>query len=712
MQDSIGHSPVSTVDGMHNAPHLHPTSARGNRRRQPRFGSRPDRPGTWPPPACAVIAMAVLGGAIAPAVGSAATPVTPRVVLESPRIATVSSAALPDGRVLVAWDSGLSTGDTLSAAVRPAGGVLPARPQVLRRNQTTEHLAFLPGGPADQPVLLSFQDTEQTTPHQILLDGDHFATQFAILRGGPSARGRFPSYARCPDGTTAFSYQLSYDTTPGTPATFDSQGFLADAGGRLAPGTLSATGPNKDYYQEPRITCDRTELPLLSVASDPDGQGTVSGERLRVVPLRGPATPLLERNLPPGASANSPEARVAPDGRVWILWTEPNAGSLVTYIATRDPGATGPVTTPAVLDASGKASTLFFGAGGSAHVLIRHTGAGGTLRYGIRTVVPGPTSDSFGPEEPLVPEGKHSVRLLTDHPDGRPRLLVVSRDADNVASFAVQGIPQAGSTEPLTSLGFQVDGSFTTSYLPSGDLFIAGREQLTPTQYELREGGLDTGAPPTLTNVTVPGTAVPGEPTALSIDARDPLGLSAFTWTVDGRTITDEDTTHTFAAPGTYVATAKAVDRTGATTELSRTIRVLDPAAVTPGTEAFREAVTGAGGAVAVDRAAPALSRASAVRGRKGKAASSVAVQVSPSEAVALDLELVGTLKRGGAKGQLVLKSTRVASAPAGTTAKASLKVPAALTRLVSGKLSVRITATDASGNRTQRTVAVTRAKR
>lgn len=657
------------------------------------------------------LAIALGGGAALAATADAATAVSARTALEAKRIDAPDSAALLDGRIVLGWSNGSGIGDTASTMVRPAGGVLPGKAQGLRQTTPIENVSFLAGGPAEQPVLGWFQDTDARVPFQTVFDGERFGAHFAIVGSGQGGRGRFASYARCPDGTTAFTYQFTYDTVPTVPTTYATYAILANAAGVRAGSSVMPSAPgSRDLYQHPAVTCDRTDLPLFSIADDPDYSGTAQGKHLRVYPLKGPLTALLQRDLPANISVNgSPEARVAPDGRVWMLWTE-FGGSATSYVATRAPGATGTATSGSVLDAGGNASTLFFGAGGTTHVLIRRTVSPGKYRYGIRTVQPGPANDSFGPEEPLVGEGNHYVQVLTDHPDGIPRLLVVTYEGASSVNLAVQGIPQAGSTEPLTSLDFKVNGAFTTSYLPSGDLFVAGREEIAPGRHELREGGLDTGVPPTLANVTVPGTTVPGEPTTLSVDARDPLGLSSFTWTVDGKTLTDEDTTHTFTTPGTYVATARAVDRAGLATELTRTIRVLDPAAVTPGTDAFREAVKGAGGAV--DGTAPALTATTATRGRKGKAATSVTLKATPDEPVAFDLELVGTVKRGGLNGDLVLRSGRIASAPAGKPASAALKIPAALTRLVGSKLRVRITATDAAGNRTQRTVAVTRAKR
>lgn len=80
---------------------------------------------------------------------------------------------------------------------------------------------------------------------------------------------------------------------------------------------------------------------------------------------------------------------------------------------------------------------------------------------------------------------------------------------------------------------------------------------------------------------------------------------------------------------------------------------------------------------------------------------------MTSSEAAAADLELIGTLKRGKEKGTLVLRSARVGGVAAGKQQAVALKIPKSLGKLVGSKLSVRVTLTDAAGNRTVTTAPV-----
>lgn len=654
----------------------------------------------------------------APAASAALTPVPQRSAFEVNRIDSPEAAALPDGRVLVGWTNGTNNGDTTLAMVRPAGGLLPSKPQVLRTGYSGEDVSFLTGGPANDPVISYWQDGDSRTPFRVKLDGELFTTQTAIF-SGTYGYGRFPRYVRCPDGSTYFAYQYT-SISPPAPASYSSSAFPAKADGAFVGGSYGS-GSSPDYYQDPTITCDRG-TPLFATAIDGDDhQGADLPERLRVLQLGAGGGSVLDRTLSTGnAYAQAPDARIAPDGRVWLVWseTESGPGGLTrTYVATRAPGVSGAATVnPTPLYASGDTypNDLFFDAAGNTHLLIEHESAGGTS-YGIRTAPLG--AAEFGAEQPVLATGNHSVRLIQTHPDGNPRLLVTTYGPapDYRSSYELRGIPQAGSGNAVTPLDF--DGGFaSTTFLPTGDLFIVGVHEVAANQVQMVEGGLDTGAPPTLDGVDVPGLAAASEPTTIAISAKDPMGLSTFAWTVSGDglaspiTLTDQRATIPGLNPGSYTVRARAVDRAGNAAEITRTLRVLDPAAVTPGSAAFADAVSKAGGTL--DRTAPSLTNAEAKRGRKGAAKRKVTVALRVNEPAAADLELIGTLKRGGQQGTLVLKSARIASLSAGKGASQRLTIPASLAKLVGNRLRVRITATDAAGNRVQRTVNVTTAKK
>lgn len=541
----------------------------------------------WGTAGAAAAALLAVG---APSALAGAGAVELRSVLSAERIDYPVSSVLPDGRALVGWTNGNNNRDAVNVMVRPSGGVLGPKYTALRRGYSGEDFTFLPGGPADSPVLAYFNDGTTFGRARYRFDGSSFGS-LALESNNP---GRFPEYARCPNGTTVATYQATYSAPPAA-STYAVVSSLADAYGE--PTGSSFSGPsNRDTFQVPHVTCDRSDVPILSYAYDPDGRNVGVGSRLRISQLGPGGGVLLNRDLGPSLAASAPRTHVAPDGRIWALWTEYNTATTaaVSYVATRAPGATGPLT-PSVIDAAGGGQDLFLGVGGTVHVLIAQDYEMGGATYAVRSAAAG--GATFGPSAQLTTT-KGYGNILLGHPDGAPRLQigVFGPAPDYASTYTVRGIPAAGSNDPAHVVGV-LSGTPSFSWFPTGDLLFLGARTVSSTESQLLEGGYDMGAPPTLDAVSVPGLAAPGEAVALTIDAKDPLGLSAFSWTVDGRTITDQDTSHTFAKPGSYVVTARAVDRAGNASEITRTVRVLDPAAVTPGSAAFDQAVKDARGA-------------------------------------------------------------------------------------------------------------------
>lgn len=640
--------------------------------------------------------IAVSVASLAPgAAASALTPVPVRTVLSTDRIDSLTAAALADGRVAVGWTDGNNNEAGTAAMIRPAGGLLPPAYESLRPGYAGESLTFLTGGPSSAPLLIYFQDNDDNLPFAVELNGDVFGGQRTLS----GYKGRFPRLARCPDGSTLLGYQATDSEVTPTKYYITAE----PRGPQGEPVTISyyfVTSLSEDSFQEPTPTCDESSLPLLSWVNDPDGNGPAPP----VMYVEGLAhsTPsmIFERKAPAGVLyGEPPDARIAPDGRIWITWTESTATESTTYVATRAPGVTTPIPTssPTVLDAQGAGTTLFFGPGGTTDVLLSHYNQTTFLNsYGVRTAALG--ASSFGPEQPLLGEGHHYAQPLLGNPDGAPRLLVAEYGEESpIASYSIEGIPAAGSNEPLTPTGLAPNrGSAAFAYLPSGDLFGVASTEIGPDNIALIEGGLSTGVPPALESVSVPALAAPGMPTPLSVHAFSALGLSSFSWHVGGQTIAAQDTSFTFPAPGTYEVTATAVDRLGLTTSVTRTVRVLDPNAVSPG---------------AGDHTPPRLT-AHARRGKKGKAAKVVTLSLRCSEPAAADIELIGTLKRRGSRGTLIMASTHLSRVS--TTKRYSvvrLTVKPALAKLVGGKLSVRVTLTDLAGNRAEKTVAVSTPK-
>lgn len=653
-----------------------------------------NRPGPLPIPGPemrsrpAVLPLAALALLAGPGSALAAEPtaVEPRVAYTDSRIELPVSAALPDGRVALAWTNSATNGDSTLGLVRPAGGVLPTAPQVLGTGVAAEDLRLLGDGPANNPLLTSFQAGDSQTVVTMRLGKDSFATPTPVL--GLEARGRYPTSARCPDGSTVFGYQR----TNSSPTSYTVHSWRADALGRQT--VIGATGVDSpDADQAPVVTCDRTDTPLLAYGADPDGAASLEGEELIVRALDGGA-PILQRETAPGGYASTPDARLAPDGRMWSAWTEGVGGSSTVYVATRAPGSNAAPTVTA-LDTDMEISRLFFDPAGNTHLVLVDPH---TLEWTVRTAAPG--SSTFAGSVQLPEATGSSGRVLTGHPDGRPRLMLTRGGPNGTTDYHLLGIAPAGSGNSLSPRILRVNGDASFSWLPTGDLFAAGVQESGPNSAQLIEGGLD-GGEPTLADLDVPPVAVPAVPTRMRVKASDPLGLRDFSFEVDGEKYTEQDIAHTFTHPGTYDITVTAVDRAGNVAVLTRSIRVLDPVQVIVQPEpeiviAPREVK------------APTLLRAAASRGSKGKAKQKVTIKFGVDETVAADVELIGSFKKGKSKATLVLKATRVEGIRAGTARPIALGIPKGLDKVVvKGKLLVRITLTDLAGNRTQKSIAV-----
>lgn len=630
----------------------------------------------------------VLAAAAAPGDAHALTPVDDRTVFSANRVDSPSLTALSDGRALVGWSNGTNNGDTGFAAVRPAGSVFGA-PQVIGTGFSHEGIAFVadPGTPQ-----VFFNEGSTNLPRRMRLEGGVFTGPASI--GNLNAAGRFPSLARCPDGTMVYAYQSGRGAGPFTVIAGRLQADGAPLGGQ------SVFPPQPDSFQRPIAHCP-ADLPMVSfVVADPDGPAPGTG-RVRLHQLGVGA--VLNEALPNEVAASRPVPRVTPAGRLWVTWNESAAAATTAKVATRAPGAAPGLSATTELPGVAVGS-MSFDPDGRGYLLVEQRGAGmdPTLTTTLRTVTPGGAALDAA-ASPVEGPSQTRVDLLEGHPDGRPRLLL--RRGDN--SQAVRGLPQAGTTEPETPVLGGLDFGRVT-WLPSGDLLTVGVRRPAGGPEDLVEGGLDTGAPPVLTGLQVPARAVLGEPVEMSVDAADPMGVREIAWTVDGSPAAGSRVTHAFAAPGLRTVTVLVTDRAGNATETTRTVAVIDPNPPAPAPGA------GAGTAPApvFDRRAPVLRLLSVVRGRAGASARRVTVRLRVDERSAIDLELRGRLRSGNERGTLILANTRVANVTPNRTRTVTLRVPARLARLVGNRLTVRAITTDQAGNRRTRNATVTRARR
>jgi len=423
-----------------------------------------------------------------------------------------------------------------------------------------------------------------------------------------------------------------------------------------------------------------------------------SPNTLTVRPALG-GTTIVSRTAPTtGTSLGTPKMFVQPDGRVWVLWSEYTSTSWKTFAVTRAPGDTGAGGAPVQIgDAKTAMADAEMDGVGRVHVVLSRQevlGEGQPVSYSLATAQPG--SGTLGAAATLLPPGHVGAGLLTGAPDGALRLLLSDQSSGTVR---MSGLPAFGSSDPdtlLTGPGFEPTDYAWTS---AGDLFaIAAFERATDV-VDVKVGGLDSGVPPTLDALSVPGVAAAGGQIALSVKATDSFGVAGVNWSIDGAGVgSGESVNATVTTPGTKTVTVTATDFAGLQTSASRTVNVVDPNPVTPPVVP-----------VPVDKVAPKLT-SSATRAKKGKRARQVRVTVRTDEASSVVAELIGKVRRGGRTGTIILTSKTVKSLAANKSKTLTLKIPAALAKLAyKGKLNVRVVATDKAGNRRTKTLKIKR---
>ncbi len=640
-----------------------------------------------------VLALPPVASGLTPPDARAYAPVSPQTIHTQNRVDDVRLATGGDGTVVATWENGTNNGDTGFAASRPAGTWF-APAQVLKYGYSPNLVPF-GGGPAGtRPVVLQ-SDFDLGDISLRLFDG----TAFGAGHGQFSGFGATESTdaARCPDGDLVVLGRPT-TTTPSLSQSIVRYILRADLSAGTPPGSFATTSiPRRWEWTD--VTCDKDGLSLYGSIDD-----GVTPSQLLVAPALG-GLPIVNRTAAAGHSIYGAEMRVMPDGRVWVLWAEyPTTGSPVIYAATRAPGASGAAGAPVNITgtATELAGTAIDAAGRLQVLLARQPvpGEGMPVAYDLRTADPG--SATLGAPVEIQPVGQHDASLLSGHPDGAPRLLVTDWATGTVS---IRGIPQAGSSDPATvlpgsSAGEDAPQAFTWG--PSGDLFTGTAAKRAENVIDVRIGGLDTGAPPTLDAVSVPGVAVAGTPLPVSASAADGFGVARVAWTVDGAEVASgQSAAPVIAAPGTKTVTVTATDFAGHSTSATRTVRVIDPNPPVVTVQPQPLPV--------VDRRAPRV-RASATRARRGKAARYARVSVRLDEKAAVNLELIGSLRRGKQRGTLILRSSRIKSLSANRSRVVKLTIPASLAKLVyRGKLQVRVIATDAAGNRRTATVTVKR---
>jgi PKD repeat protein len=242
--------------------------------------------------------------------------------------------------------------------------------------------------------------------------------------------------------------------------------------------------------------------------------------------------------------------------------------------------------------------------------------------------------------------------------------------------------PRGGS--PMIDRDTRTDGRFRDLDLrPAVDGDGNGSVRADAGAFEYRR------LAPQVDSADVPASATVGTPAQFTTAASDGDGDRLETvWSFgDGGTAAGSSATHTYAAPGTRTVTATVTDEAGVSA--TRTFSVDVAAAPLPGGTA--PAGGGGAGTPGGDSKAPKLTslKLSAKKARVGKA-TGVKLGFSLDEPATVSI----VAKRGKRSGKILLPAAQ---------GKGKVKLGSALKRLGKlkpGSVSIRVTATDAAGNK------------
>ncbi len=660
----------------------------------------------------ATASVAAGGAAPAPAAPGAVTPI-PFAAADATN--TLDLVTQPDGGVALAWTHAVSRAGVGFALRPPTASFAEGIVQDLTGSNSSVIGLASPGGGA--PLRLLRSDDTSIVTHRLGANG---------LDGGTSRNvGLIGSRAHtsCADGGTAL---ISETPTSGAPAFRRLRLDRTSAAGGSS--NLSGWSGSHDDDDFPRLdlTCAGGDLSVavnrdtdlgadaIRVASVFTFEGFAPTERIRITE-------------PTGGSLDQSRVARLPDGTVVLVQEFENAdGTYGVALATNASGE--PMTTTATAISGADLRDVAVDGDGRLLVLYDAHAPSSTDNDddGIATVLtlaPGASTDVRTPVSATADDIPR--RFQTGHPDGRVRLMTPLPD-DSVDVSGLPGVPGQTADVPIkvrpTPTPGVFPGEFRATYLPSGDLVAVWQDGGNPDG-RIVEGGIDTGVPPTLGTLSVPGAVVAGEPVVLEMDPSDPMGLASTGWTVEGTERTGSRVTASFATAGTRTVTAAAVDRAGNRTETTRTIRVLPADAVAPAPAAppapptvvavpgpTAVVPTAAKPAAARDRRAPRITGLSQRPSRLSPRATVLRMRVRADEAASLDLELIGRVRRGKDRGTLIVSTARVARLTRNRFRTVPLRLRPGLVRLVEKRrLQVRAIATDGAGNRRTRTVTVRR---
>ncbi len=330
------------------------------------------------------------------------------------------------------------------------------------------------------------------------------------------------------------------------------------------PGAQAPLGPAiESEYLQPKVRygADGT----LAVAWNYEA----GGKRFAEVAVRPPGskaalTPqTLVEVATSGEGAFVEDVAVTADGTAIVLVNTATEG-LDAFVRP-----SGGAFTPVKIAPPGTEGQLGVDAAGNAIVVLdRSSVSGATIQYAVR-----PPGGGFGAAQDIVPVGTYLGAAISVAPDGTA-FAELFKPALGGIDVAVRP-PGAGFGAPLpvAGAGLRSAGFAVTP----GDNLLASWTIKNAAGDEVFAGGLDSGAPPELSSVSVPSAALLGVASAFTAHATDTMGVRGVHWSFgDGTAADGESVSHAYASAGTFTATATATDRAGNTTSATRSIVVLD----------------------------------------------------------------------------------------------------------------------------------------
>jgi len=507
----------------------------------------------WFPVALCAIALGSLAAAPADA---AFGPVDPEQLASAPRIDEARPWISPLGEQLVFYRE-IEPQQVLGLRVRPSGGAFGPK-----QSLTGE-------GNFEMPRDVSFDSAGE-----------------ALANWGIATRGAHSQFARQAPGALfgATHESTCYRFISSSVGPHDELALVCNVEVAVNKYRLEFTeGSSLSAFpgaQAPLGPSTESEFLVPKVRYGGDGTLAVAwnyeagGKRVAMVAFRSPGSkaPLTEQMLAeattPGEGAFVEDVAVTADGTAIVLVDAAGEG-LKAFVR---PGGGGPFA-PVKLGPAGTEGQLGVdGAGNAIVVLDSFSVAGSTIQYAVR-----PPGGSFGAAQDIVPVGAYAGGTVSVAADGTAfaELFKLALGGIDVAVRPPGG--GFGAPLPIAGAGVRSAGFAVT---PGDDLLASWTVDTDKNGAgdEVFAGGIDSGAPPALTDVSVPTAGVRGAASAVSAHASDTMGVRGVHWSFgDGTSADGESASHAYAAAGTFTVTVSATDRAGNTSSATRTISVIDP---------------------------------------------------------------------------------------------------------------------------------------